>query len=398
MFDFHIESPEWVLLILCLVFALVALQARFRPILRVARVAKSQRNEAENLPATPPANAPMVSIIVYTFTDEASLMEYLQAIMAQDYPKFEVIIVNEGGNEVTAALSERLLAVYPERLYVTFIPPDSHNLSRRKLAQTIGIKAAKGDVILTTASNCIIPSPSWLSLMMQPFYVNDGTEVVLGYSHINFENLRGPWKWYRQFDATLTACQWLGAAIHHYPYRGDGNNLAFRTEHFFLQKGYSKTMHLVNGDDDLFVNKISTRTNTDVMIAPEAILINDWDIAANRIHSDLKERYQFTASLLPKTPFLRAGLGSCMQWLSTAAALGAALLGLPDLIPLIVGVAILAVLNVTEILLYRSAAKRLGSVGLWWALPFFLLWHPIGNFIFKLRHRTQRKKNFTFPN
>lgn len=396
MFEFQISTIAWICLAVLCGSSIFAILARFLPIILTSRTASSQTKEAELVSFQPDEKVPKASVIVYCFIEEESLNEYLEVVMNQDYPDYEVILVNEGSFEVSSSLAERLQARYPDRLYVTFIPPESHNLSRRKLALTIGLKAAHGDVVVTTASNCIIPSRSWLSLMMQPFCGSDRTDVVLGYAHINFDNLHGAWKWYREFDATLTAFQWLGAAINHYPYRGDGFNLAYRKHLFFEQKGYSKTLHLMNGDDDLFINDISNGRNTDVMIAPDAILTYDYGEAGNRIMRDMKERYQFTSRMLPKMPFLRAGFGSTMQWVATAAGIASALVSLPNLIPLIAAVVLLSILNIAEILLYRKAAKSLGSVCLWWALPFFLLWHPIGNFIFKWIHRRHRKKNFTF--
>lgn len=396
MFDSEINIASWICLIALCVSSVIAILARFIPIIRTARTANAQKGEAELVEFHEGEEVPKASVIVYCFINEDSLMEYLDVLMNQDYPNYEVILINEGSYDVSFSLAERLQQKYPERLYVTFIPPESHNVSRRKLALTIGLKAAKGEIVVTTASNCIITSPHWLSLMMQPFIGSDRTDVVLGYAHINFANLRGPSKWYKEFDATLTACQWLGAAINHYPYRGDGFNLAYRRHLFFEQKGYSKTLHLMNGDDDLFIHDIATRTNTDVMIAPDAILTYDNGEAANRIMSDLKERYQFTAQMLPRLPFLRAGLGSAMQITATVCGIAAAVLALPNILPLIVACSLLAILNTCEILLYRKAARALGSVCLWWALPLFLLWHPIGNLIFKYRYRNQRKKNFTF--
>lgn len=396
MFDFAINTPAWIALSILCVSASLAIIARFLPVIRTSRLLSVQKEECGCSDPVCGGRVPKVSVIVYCFNNEDSLHEYLEEIMNQDYPDYEVILVNEGNHEVSSSLAERLIEKYPERLYVTFIPPESHNLSRRKLALTIGIKAAHGDIVVTTASNCIIPSRRWLSLMMQPFCKSDLTDVVLGYAHINFGNLHGSGKWYKEFDATLTSCQWLGAAINHHPYRGDSFNLAYRRDLFFEQKGYSRTLHLMNGDDDLFINDISNGTNTDIMIAPDAILTYDFGEAANRIMRDMKERYQFTARMLPRMPFLRAGFGSVMQWTATISGLVAALVSLPDLIPLIAACALLLTLNIVEILLYRKVAKGLGSVCLWWALPVFLLWHPIGNFIFKLNHRRHRKKNFIF--
>lgn len=396
VFSSYIPTPAWIALAIAVAAAVAALLTRFLPIWRTARTAKSQDKEAELLSFDSRTAVPMVSVIVHTIITEDALMEYLEAIMNQDYPNYEVILVNEGGHEMTGALAERLLEIYPERLYVTFIPPESHNLSRRKLAQTVGIKAAKGEIVLTTNSNCIIPSKSWLSLMMQPFGANAATEIVLGYSHIEFDNLHGPGKWYREFDATLTACQWIGAAVNSHPYRGDGFNLAFRKHLFFDQKGYSKTMHLMNGDDDLFINEITTPENTDVMISRDAILTYDWGESGNRVLQELKDRYRFTSQLLPKASFLRAGAGSAMQWICVTAAIVGAIIDLPDLMPACVASGILLIFFGAEIFIYRKAARALGSVCLWWSLPFFLLWHPIANWASKQRSRTHRRKNFTF--
>lgn len=391
-----IDTPAWICLEIALVAAVVVLLARFVPIWRVVTTSRKQEKEALMLDLPEGDAMPLVSVVVHTIVSEEALMTYLEELMNQDYPNYEVIIVNEGGYEVSASLKERLQKLYPDNLYVTFIPPESHNLSRRKLAQTIGLKAAKGEIVVTTCANCHIPSKSWLSLMMQPFFHEPAIEIVLGYSHIDFDNLSGGSKWFRQFDATLTACQWLGAAINKYPYRGDRYNLAFRRNLFFDHKGYSQTMHLMNGDDDLFVHEISDGNNTDVMISQDAILTYDWGESGNRVLAEMKNNYRFTSQLLPKLPFLRAGLGSTMQWVSLVAAIAGALLGLPELIHIWIALGILILLYAAEIYIYRKAAKALGSVCLFWSVPLFLLWHPIDTMLTKNYSRKQRRRHFTF--
>lgn len=398
-FDFRIDLQVWILILATITACIWAFVARFVPMIRIIRKADSQISFAEEdseEAAMVSGKYPKVSVVVYTYTREEELLGFLQSLMTQNYPNYEVILVNDGSIEVTAELSDSLKSIYPDNLYVTFIPPGSHNLSRRKLALTLGIKAAKGEIILTTASNCIIPSSSWLSDMMKPFLESSVTEVVLGYSHIDYENMYGPGKWYREFDDVLTGCQWLGEAINDNPYRGDGNNLAYRRRIFFEQKGYSKTIHLVNGDDDIFVNEIANDFNTEVVLTPESILTVDWGEASNRIYADLKERYQFTSAMLPFTPFLRSGCASLMQWIATLAAAGAILFGLPNLLPTALAGGFLLLLLIMEMVIYTKAAHRLGANAHWQLLPLFLLWHPLGNMFFRLRHRRHRKKNFTF--
>lgn len=392
---FCIDTVTWACLATLTVSSLIALWARFRPVWLAGSAVRKQDPEDTNDEADT-RSFPKVSVIVYTITEDDETDSYLEMAMDQDYPDYEVIIINEGGAETTSGLAERLLKKYPEKLYVTFIPPDAHGLSRRKLAQTIGMKAAKGDIVITTASNCVIPSRKWISGLIAPFIKEHGTDVVLGYSHIDFSNLHGAGKWYREMDATLTACQWIGAARNRHPYRGDGMNLAYRKELFFRQKGYAKTMHLMNGDDDLFLKDIMNPDNTRLAISPDSMLTSEWGVSGNRIHAEIKERYQFTSRFLPKAPFIRAGLGSLMQWTMLASAVATGISGLPSLLPACIALAILWLAWIAEITIYRRTARRLESVCLWWALPWFLLWHPIGNFIFKIRCRHHMRKNYTF--
>lgn len=395
------SETQIILLAITLTAALIALWARFKPVWDAGSAVRPEHEE-EGEPEG--RSFPKASVIVFTSTEEAETSAYLEMAMAQDYPDYEVILVNEGAAKTTAELAERLTAIYPERLYVTFIPNEARSLSRRKLAYTVGIKAAKGDVVVTTASNCRIPSSHWLSDIMRPFTEDDATCVSLGYSHVDFNEMHGAGKWFRQMDATLTACQWIGAAQAGHPYRGDSNNLAFRRQLFFDQKGYSKTMHLMNGDDDIFISQFMDGGNTRVAISSDSILTSEWDSSANRILAELKERYRFTSQFLPKMPFLRAGLASAMQWVSLAAASAAVATGM-TMNPFLsfdyiffpaIALFILLAFWVTEIQIYRRTARKLESVCLWWSLPWFLLWLPVNNLLFSIRHFKLRRKNYTF--
>ena len=115
--------------------------------------------------------------------------------------------------------------------------------------------------------------------------------------------------------------------------------------------------------------------------------------------SEFKERYQFTSKFLPKWPFMLAGFSSIMQWVIVAAAVMCVAAGFLEphwwISAASIGVLLLA-FWITEILIYRRTARRLGSVCLWWSLPWFLLWHPIGNWIFRLRRFRHFRKNYTF--
>lgn len=402
-------APELsVILLECALFALVlGVIAGLRPLLRSARSVEPQPfpGEDDTLPW------PKLSVIVHTFADADRLPAYLESLLQQDYPDFEVIVVCSANAETTETISEAMaeeLKSIPGadgRLYFTFIPPGSRQLSRRKLAVTLGMKAAHGEVCVTTHSNCDIPSPLWLRDMARPFARSSATELALGYTSVRLGSDPGWGRWYRQFDMLVAACSWISMAAARRPYRGDGFNLAMRRQLFFKHKGYARSVYLLPGDDDLFVAECATRTNTALVLSPASILSVDWGEASRRVWTMRKSQYDFTARLLPQRPFINAAIGSLMQWAMPLLCIGAAVAGWvagavpqgwPLWLPTIFASLILLLWWGLCIFAYRRAASRLGAVRLWWAVVPFMIWRPVANIIFRLQHRGTRDKNYNW--
>ena len=108
---------------------------------------------------------PDVSIVVYTYNNADGLSELLPTLINQDYPGvYEIVVVNDGADIAT---DELLTAMEKEHtgLYHTFTPRDTSNLSRKKLALMLGIKAARHDIMHLITSESRIPSDNWLKLM-----------------------------------------------------------------------------------------------------------------------------------------------------------------------------------------------------------------------------------------
>lgn len=351
---------------------------------------------------------PKMSVVAYVLRDEENLEKYIDTLLGQDYPDFEVILVCDASAEATAMISEKFENV--DNLHITFIPPGSHNLSRRKLAQTLGIKRASGEVVLTTATSVIPHSENWLRAMAEPF-ADSEINIVCGYVHPDFKDFTGPARWYRQMDSVLTSAQWLAAAIDGHPYRGDGYNIAFRRKLFFEVKGYSSSLTLMDGDDDIFINHISNGADGRAVLNPDSFVDTCWGPETNRMYVDYKDRYIFTRKYLPKSPFLIASALSWAQWLAVAAMtsiiiFGAAILPnlsqgwesaeLPSFLMLMASMLLILTEWLIEILTYRKLASRLEAVKLFWAVIPFLLWRPIGNFLFFLNHYPSRKRHYTW--
>ena len=118
-----------------------------------------------------------VSVIVYAHGEPEDLRRNLPALLTQDYPDYEVIVVNDGSD----ADSEDVLKLFSneyKNLYYTYVPVDTQYLSHKKLALTMGIKAARHDILLFTEADCRPLGPKWIEAMADPY--NPETDIILG--------------------------------------------------------------------------------------------------------------------------------------------------------------------------------------------------------------------------
>ena len=202
---------------------------------------------------------PPVSVIICAREECENLRRNLKAVLEQDYPQFEVIVINDGNTDESEDYLTLLEEKYPH-LYHSFVPDSSRYISRKKLAATLGVKASKYDWLVFTEANCCPQSNQWLRLLARNF--TSRTQVVLGYS--GYERGKG-WLHKRvAFDNLFTSMRYLGFALAGSPYMGIGRNLAYRKELFYEHKGFSAHLNLQRGDDDLFVNHVVTAENTRV--------------------------------------------------------------------------------------------------------------------------------------
>ncbi len=210
---------------------------------------------------------PPLSVIIVAHNDTENLRRNLPAILEQDYPRFEVIVINDGETSESEECLTLMEDKYPH-LYHSFVPDSSRYISHRKLAITLGIKASKYDWLVLTNADCQPQSAQWLRTLARNF--TPRTQAVLSYS--GYEYSKG-WLHRRiAFDNLFTSLRYLGMALAGKPYMGIGRNIAYRKELFYQQKGFSAHLNLQRGDDDLFINSIATAENTRVETAPEAIV------------------------------------------------------------------------------------------------------------------------------
>jgi biofilm PGA synthesis N-glycosyltransferase PgaC len=206
-----------------------------------------------------------ISVIISARNEAEKLPENLPSILEQNYPDFEVIVVNDCSVDDSENVLKAIQLKYPQLKIVTIVENERHKTGK-KFALTMGIKASKNEHLLFIDADCKPASDEWIARMASNFTGN--TEIVLGYSP--YYKTKGFLNSLIRFETAKTAVNYLSAALAGNPYMGIGRNLAYTKTLFFKSKGFGSHMHIMSGDDDLFVNQNATGDNTAIEIHPDA--------------------------------------------------------------------------------------------------------------------------------
>lgn len=94
---------------------------------------------------------PLISVVVVTRNRSTSLVRTLKSLRQLDYPSYEIIVVDNGSVDNTAAVVKEFSAKY-----VFSSPANGISLSRQ-----LGIDAARGEIIAFCDDDCL-PVSDWL--------------------------------------------------------------------------------------------------------------------------------------------------------------------------------------------------------------------------------------------
>ena len=314
---------------------------------------------------------PPVSVIICAKDEADNLRKFLPFILEQDYPDFEVIVINDGSTDETEILLNDLCQENP-KLKTTFVPIGANNLSTKKLGLTLGIKAAKNDLLLFTDADCMPEDKNWIACMARNFTIE--TDFVLGYGA--YLQKKGFLNRLITYDTLFIGLQYLGMALARKPYMGVGRNLAYRKETFFAQKGFASTLHLTSGDDDLMVNKASNNHNTRIEIAPDSIT---WSEPKTTFRNWLfqKERHLSASTYYKDSSKLRLFLEPFMRGLFYLTLILAFIFG--NLITMITAGVFFIARFVVQTSVLNNSAKYFGDRKHFFMVPFFDIYLPLLN-------------------
>lgn len=347
-------------------------------VLPVVRLKKNYLEESET-------NEP-VSVIICARNEEDYLTEYLPKFLTQNYPDFEVIVVNDCSIDNTEHVIDEFAKIFPNLKKVN-IKEDDYYKHGKKMAVMVGIKGAKHEHLLFTDADCYPINDLWLRDMSRGF-VNK-REIVLGYGA--YQKEKGFLNTIIRFDTFLIAVQYLSAAINGEAYMGVGRNLAYKKSLFYSQKGFAKHYHIESGDDDLFINQAGNKENTNICITENAITYSIPKKTFS-LWKKQKLRHLTTAPHYKSSSIVKLQISYAAQYFFYIS-LASLFFHKTTIISAFIG---LFVKIIAQIILFNKAAKKLQEPDLW-SMSFFyefilLIIYPIF-YISKLFYRPNKWKN-----
>jgi glycosyltransferase involved in cell wall biosynthesis len=258
---FSFGVPEFWLLI---AFGTTFLVQFFYQVLVITFTLSGKKNSRQE-------DSPSISIIITSRNYEENLRSLIPSLLDQDYPDFEVVVVDDCSSDGS-------------EWYLTELKLESAKLKTSRILQetdfpnalaiTIGIRAATKDWLIFLNPLCSVKGKDWLrsfSNVIQP-----ETEAVFGF--VKYTNGTGSMRKffrYENFDSFLLygSASYLGL-----PMPVNDMNIAYKREEFLKRRGFAAVLDTPFSENELYLNKISNRKNTVYLLDPTSAVYYDGEM------------------------------------------------------------------------------------------------------------------------
>ncbi len=234
-----------------------------------------------SLPNNNKAKTP-ITVLIPARNEAANIKACLRSILEGSYPPnlLEIIVLDDFSEDGTVQVLNKL----PESSKLSgssiscirladHLPPEAQCTPNKKKAIELGIAHAKGEIIVTTDADCIVPK-DWLRFIASAFE-NQQTKIVC--APVAFHREKKLLQRFQSLDFLgLMGITGAGYQLGWHA-MANGANLAFRKQVFEAVGGYSGNEHLASGDDMFLVQKVATRWPGSVKFlkSPEATVLTE---------------------------------------------------------------------------------------------------------------------------
>ncbi len=209
------------------------------------------------------------SVIICARNEALNLLRNLPKILEQDYPYFEVVVVNDASEDNTLNVLEDFKKKYTNLQIVNILPAKKSTVGK-KAALQLGIESAKNPYLVLTDADCYPQNNRWLNKIMSGF--SEKNELVLGVSP--YENTGTFLSHIVQYETVTTMLQYVGYALWGNSYMGVGRNIAYTRSLYERAGGFENHIDTASGDDDLFVQQAATHTQVSVRLSQYSQMVS----------------------------------------------------------------------------------------------------------------------------
>jgi cellulose synthase/poly-beta-1,6-N-acetylglucosamine synthase-like glycosyltransferase len=132
----------------------------------------------------PLKNKPFVTILVPCFNEEKVLKASLESLIKQNYPKFEILVIDDGSSDDTFLIAKNMEFNHGDTRLKAYTKPNGGKAN----ALNFGIERARGELFLSVDADSKL-SPDSIDLMVEYFEDEDIAAVAGSVYVTNTDNL-----------------------------------------------------------------------------------------------------------------------------------------------------------------------------------------------------------------
>jgi cellulose synthase/poly-beta-1,6-N-acetylglucosamine synthase-like glycosyltransferase len=196
-----------------------------------------------------------ISILIPARNEAENILPCIASILKNNYPKelFEIIVIDDHSDDETPQYVRDLghpnVRLIELKNYVKL----GENQPFKKRAIEAAIGESKGDLIVTTDGDCLVPE-QWLWLFAE-FYETKNKRFIAG--PVNFYDEKSFFERFQSLDYVgmmgITGAGVQGKFMN----MCNGANLAYEKKLFYDVKGFQGIDHVSSGDDMLLMQKVA---------------------------------------------------------------------------------------------------------------------------------------------
>lgn len=253
----------------------------------------NQKKNTQNTKKNP------ISIIIFAKNSADLLGKKLSFILEQNYPNFEVVLINNDSIDNTSEVLENFKKKNSNIKIINVVNNEAF-WGSKKYALTLGIKAAKYEHLLFTGINSKPLSKYWLQEMNEKF--TQDKVIVLGNEKYKKEGSLTNFLF--RFENLMRAIQSFSFVKNGTSFMAFKHNFGYQKSTFFDVKGYINHMKIIDGEAELLLKDTATKDNVSYTISTNSFIEIDTPKTFGTWFQGLKKRSSIKKNFKFKHPLL----------------------------------------------------------------------------------------------